>query len=141
MFERFGEMGDWRELDTLAKNLWKEGDKESLKTLCEENGLDIRDIEDAAADEVELYITPTMAAQGRLAVEEKETKIPKDAARVIYGMARTMATDPHEAQIFLKKGKRLDDVWKKLKAMAKGNNGCACGTDRDLQKLIREVYA
>lgn len=141
MFEKFGEMESYTELDTLAKNLLKEGDRESLEAMCKENGLDIQDIDDAVADGVELYVTPTMAAMGRLAAEEKETKIPKDAARIIFGMARTMAADPHEAQIFLKKGKRLDDVWKKLKAKARGNDGCACGTDRDLKNLIREVYA
>ena len=144
MFEKFGEMGSWEELNTLAKNLWNEGDKDGLRTMCKENGLDYQDMEDAAEDGIELFVTPTMAAMGRLKIEEKETKIPKEAAGIIFGMARAMASDPKTAPMFLARGKRLDGVWKKLEDIARknksGNSGVACGTDRDLQKLIRENY-
>jgi hypothetical protein len=144
MFEKFGEMGSWQELNELAKNLWKEGDEESLKTLCKENGIDYQDVKEAAEDGVELYITPTMAAMGRIAVEEKESKIPDGAKGVIYGMAKLIVTDPHTAPKLIVKGKRLDGVWKKLRDEAeknkKGNVGVACGTDRELKKIILDYY-
>lgn len=144
MFDKFGEMGSWQELNELAKNLWKEGDEESLKTLCKENGIDYQDVKEAAEDGVELYITPTMAAMGRITVEEKESKIPAEAKEVIYGMAKLIVTDPHTAPKLIVKGKRLDGVWKKLRDIAeknkKGNVGVACGTDRELKKIIMDYY-
>lgn len=137
-------MGSWQELNELAKNLWKEGDEESLKTLCKENGIDYQDVKEAAEDGVELYITPTMAAMGRITVEEKESKIPAEAKEVIYGMAKLIVTDPHTAPKLIVKGKRLDGVWKKLRDIAeknkKGNVGVACGTDRELKKIIMDYY-
>ena len=143
MFEKFGEM-DYQELDTLAHNLWNEGDKESLQTLCKENGLEYSDIEDAAADGVTMFITPTMAALGRLKVEREESKMPEHAKVVIFGMAETMAADPSHSTMFTMKGKRLETVWKTMEDMARknrsGGSGCVCGTDRDLSKMIVENY-
>lgn len=145
MFEKFGEMGSWQELDELAKNLAKEGDRESLETMCRENGLDVVDIDDAVEDGVTVYVTPTMAAMGRIKVQEENSTIPKHARKIIYDAARMIASSPENAAIVMHKGKRIDDVWKKLEDIAKknktGNTGCACGTDRDLIKLIMEVLA
>ena len=141
MFEKFGEMGSWQELDELAKNLYKEGDKEALEIFCAENGLDIEDIEEAAADGVELFVTPTTAAMGRLKVEQEADK---NAISVLYDAARAMLMNPHMAPMFLKKDKRLADVYQELRRMAeknrKGNVGVACGTDRELMEIIRKYY-
>lgn len=141
MFEKFGEMGSWEELNELAKNLVAEGDMESLRVFCDENGLDIEDIKDAAADKVELLVTPTMAAAGRIKVEEKnDKKTPK----VLYTMARMIASDPHKAPVFITKGKTVAGVYKVLEEMAKksrnGNVGIACGTDRELEKIMMDYY-
>lgn len=143
MFKRFGEMESYTEMDILAKNLLKEGDREGLEAMCKENGLDIRDIDDAVEDGVELYITPTMAAMGRIKVQEENSKIPEQPRKIIYDMARMIASSQEKAAMFMRKGKRIDNVWKKLEDIArknrKGNAGFACGTDRDLVKLIMEV--
>lgn len=141
MFEKFGEMGSWEELNELAKNLVAEGDMESLRVFCDENGLDIEDIKDAAADKVELFVTPTMAAAGRIKVEEKnDKKTPK----VLYTMARMIASDPHKAPMFITKGKSIAGVYKVLEKMAQknrnGNVGVACGTDRELEKIMMDYY-
>ena len=40
MWERFGEFNTAEEINELAVNLRKEGDRESLKVLARENGLD-----------------------------------------------------------------------------------------------------
>jgi hypothetical protein len=145
MFEKFGEMESYTELDALAKNLLKEGDRVSLEAMCKENGLDIQDIDDAVADGVELYVTPTMAAMGRIKVQEEESKIPEQPRKIIYDVARMIAAAPENVMKVMGKGKRIDDVWKKLEDMAKknktGNVGCACGTDRYLVRLIMEVLA
>ena len=39
MFDKFGEMGSYEEINELAANLLKEGDKEGLKTMASENGI------------------------------------------------------------------------------------------------------
>ena len=141
MFEKFGEMGSWQELNELAKNLMKEGDMESLQVFCKENGLDIEDIKDAAADGVELFVTPTTAAAGRLkAEEESDGSTPK----CLYTMARMIAADPHNAPMFVKKGKNVKGVFKKLEDIARKNKsgsvGVACGTDRELAEIIMNYY-
>ena len=142
MFEKFGEMGSHRELDELAKNLWREGDRESLTVLCKENGLDYQDIEDAAEDGIELWITPTMAAIGRIRAEEEQA--PGDTPKILFEMARVMAADPKTAPVFMTKGKSVRGVYKHLESIArknrKGNMGVACGTDRELTEIILSCY-
>ena len=39
MFEKFGEMSSYTEINELAANLLQEGDLESLKELAKENGI------------------------------------------------------------------------------------------------------
>lgn len=77
MFEKFGEMSSYKEINTLAENLSNEGDLESLRAMAEENGI--------PGDYVELYINgdipylcdiPT-AAIGKLDIECKDLK-PKE---------------------------------------------------------------
>ena len=40
MFEKFGEMSSYKEINELAANLLQEGDIDSLKELAKENGID-----------------------------------------------------------------------------------------------------
>ena len=101
MFEKFGEM-DYQELDTLAHNLWNEGDKESLKVLCEENGLDYLDMEDAAENEITCWVTPMMAALGKLKVEEKVLK-SKGIMNDWISYIRVQVTEDPQMQIAVKK--------------------------------------
>ena len=39
MFEKFGEMNSYQEINELAENQFNEGDMESLKAMAEENGI------------------------------------------------------------------------------------------------------
>lgn len=39
MFERFGELESYKEINTLAENLFNEGDELSLYALAKENGI------------------------------------------------------------------------------------------------------
>ena len=39
MFERFGELESYKEINTLAENLFNEGDELSLYALGKENGI------------------------------------------------------------------------------------------------------
>lgn len=77
MFERFGEMGSYKEINELAENLFNEGDFESLRELAAENGI--------LGDFVEMYIEGQLpelcdaqtAAIGKIDMECRELK-PKE---------------------------------------------------------------
>lgn len=74
MFDRFGEFDSAEEINELAVNLRKEGDKESILELAEENGID-REIAKAFIDGDILYLCDDMmAAIGKINVETKELK-------------------------------------------------------------------
>ena len=77
MFDKFGEMGSYKEINELAENLFNEGDMASIKAMAKENGI--------PKDYVKLYIngeTPELcdaltAAIGKLDVESNALK-PKE---------------------------------------------------------------
>jgi len=39
MFDKFGEMDSYKEINTFAENLFNEGDIESLRNMATENGI------------------------------------------------------------------------------------------------------
>ena len=41
MFDKFGEMDTFGEINELAENLFNEGDTASIKTMAKENGIDL----------------------------------------------------------------------------------------------------
>lgn len=53
MFDKFGEMSSYKEINILAENLFNEGDIKSLKEMAKENGI--------AEDFVELYLSGDIA--------------------------------------------------------------------------------
>ena len=72
MFDKFGEMSSYKEINTLAENLFNENDIKSLKEMAKENGI--------AEDFVELYLSGDIielcdaetAAYGKIDVEVAE---------------------------------------------------------------------
>lgn len=77
MFEHFGNMGSYEEINELAENLFNEGDIESLRVMAQENGI--------PQDLVELYLDGQLmqlcdaetAAIGKIDMECRELK-PKE---------------------------------------------------------------
>lgn len=74
MFDKFGELDSYKELNELAENLFNEGDLDGIRTLAKENG-----IEEFAGPYIEGEI-PTLcdaetAAVGKLIVEAKALKL------------------------------------------------------------------
>ena len=75
MFDKFGEMSSYKEINTLAENLFNENDIESLKEMAKENGI--------TEDFVELYLSGDImelcdaetAAYGKIDVEVKNLKL------------------------------------------------------------------
>ncbi len=141
MFDKFGEFDSAEELNKAAEGLRNEGDRESLIELAKENGIDPEDAEDYFSGEMEKLAGNRLAAIARLKVEKKASSIPDMARDVIYGMAMLMAAESdQDAARFMRKGARIDGVWKIMEDMARdnkqGNVGFACGTDLDLRKMI-----
>ena len=75
MYDKFGEMSSYKEINELAENLMNEGDIESLREMAKENGI--------PEDFVELYLEGDIpdlcdaltAAVGKLEVEAADLKL------------------------------------------------------------------
>lgn len=77
MFERFGEMNSYQEINELAENLFNEGDMESLKAMAEENGITADFVEMFCAGDLPALCDPMTAALGKIEVESAELQ-PKE---------------------------------------------------------------
>ena len=141
MFDKFGEFNGLEELNRAAAGLKEEGDRAGLLALAEENGIEREDAVDYWNGDAKSFATGNTAALGRIHVLKKESKIPKEASTVIYGMAETMCVGDEAVQRqIMKKGARLDTIWKHMEDLARKNKqgscGVACGTDADLRRMI-----
>lgn len=142
MFDKYGEMNH-EEINKAAAGFLAEGDLDSIKGLAFENGLDPDDAEDFIRGDVHELTNARLAAYGRLRIETEEEEDGPIA--VIRQMTQAMiADDLSFAEKVTRKGKRLKDVYKRMEEEArkkkKGGSACICGTDRDLQKRIRDYY-
>ena len=107
MFEKYGEMNSWKEINELAENLFNEGDMESLKEMAKENGIQ--------GDVVELYLQGEIpelcdrltAALGKIDIETAELE-PKEIMEdwVEYLRGQCMENELVASQV-RKKGKSL----------------------------------
>lgn len=107
MFERFGEMDSYKEINELAENLFNEGDMQSIRELAKENGIP----EDFVAMYLEGMIPElcdsTTAAVGKLDAEAKELKLKGlmlDWVEYIKGLCMDEVMIAHQVR---KKGKSL----------------------------------
>lgn len=74
MFDKFGEMESAAQINELATNLRTEGDRNSIKSLAEENGID-EEVANAFIDGIIPFLCDDMsAALGKLSIEAKEVK-------------------------------------------------------------------
>lgn len=77
MFERFGEMNSFQEINELAENLFNEGDIGSLKAMAAENGIPAGFVEMFCSGDLPALCDATTAALGKIEVEAAEVK-PKE---------------------------------------------------------------
>ena len=77
MFEKFGEMSSYTEINELAKNLLEEGDLDSLKEMAKENGIPDDYVEMYLEDAIPTLCDATTAAIGKIDMECAELK-PRD---------------------------------------------------------------
>lgn len=144
MFDKFGEFNSAAELNAAAKGFMDEGDYESLYALAEENG-----IEQETVDDYMDYVTPELAsvyeaAAGKITAEAqavgKDTAIQqpvKQALPYVAQMLRVMLFDEGEAlaAAVRQKGKTVAGI-----VQIMFDTRCACGTDKQLQDIIRAYY-
>ncbi len=149
MFKKFGEFNSAEELNAAAAGFAAEGDMESLKALAEENGIDLENAEDLANGDIPELCMPLEAAYGRLTAEEKEVSSrparEKAVIMVIIDQIRAMCSDDEIVPRIMLKGKRAAEIYEVMRdAAGKHRNGnqpvCVCGTDRDLERMIRSYY-
>ncbi len=107
MFEKFGEMSSYKEINELAKNLFNEGDTESIRVMAKENGIQNDFVEMYLQGDIPVLCDPLTAALGKIDVEVKELK-PKEIMEdwVEYLRGQCMENEILAYQV-RKKGKSL----------------------------------
>lgn len=107
MFDKFGEFDSYKEINTLADNLFNEGDRESIKVMAKENGIMKDDVLEYLEGTTPALCDPLMAAIGKLEVECADLK-PKGIMEdwVEYIKGQCMENDLMSIQV-RRKGKTL----------------------------------
>ena len=107
MFDKFGEMNSYTEINELAANLLQEGDLDSLKELAKENGIPDDYVEMYLEEAIPSLCDSTSAAIGNIDVECMKLK-PKelmlDWVEYIKGLCMENEMIAHQVR---KKGKTL----------------------------------
>ena len=77
MFDKFGELNSYTEINELAENLFNEGDEKSLREMAEENGIQKEYVDMYLQGELPALCDQLTAALGKIDIEVKELK-PKE---------------------------------------------------------------
>lgn len=77
MFDKFGEMDSYKEINELANNLLKEGDTESIKVMAKENGIPEEFANLFIEGAIPCICDAMTAAHGKIELECRELK-PKE---------------------------------------------------------------
>lgn len=107
MFDKFGEMNSYKEINELADNLFNEGDQESLKEMAKENGIMQEFVEMYLQGDISVLCDPLTAALGKIDVEAEELKpkeIMEDWVEYLRGQCMENEILAHQVR---KKGKSL----------------------------------
>lgn len=107
MFERFGEFDSAEEINETAVNLRKEGDRESIRVLAAENGIE-EEIVNVFLEGELLYLCDEMtAALGKLQVEAKEARCAEIMEDWLSYIKVQCLDHPEVARAVRRKGKSL----------------------------------
>ena len=107
MFDKFGELDSFKEINELAENLAKEGDTESLKAMAGENGIQKDFMEMYLRGDIPVLCDPLTAALCKIDIEAEELK-PEEIMEdwVEYLRGQCMENEILAGQV-RKKGKSL----------------------------------
>lgn len=107
MFEKFGELDSYAEINELAENLYNEGDIDSLKDMAKENGIQQSFVEMYLQGELPVLCDALTAALGKIELEAEELKaeeIMEDWVEYLKGQCLENEALAHQVR---KKGKSL----------------------------------
>ena len=107
MFDKFGEMNSFGEINELAENLFNEGDSTSLYEMAKENGIDKEYVDMYLAGDIPALCDALTAALGKIDAEVAELKpkeIMEDWAEYLRGQCMENETLAFNVR---KKGKSL----------------------------------
>jgi len=107
MFDKFGELNSYKEINELAENLFNEGDIGSLKAMAEENGIAEEFVELYCNAELPELCDETTAAVGKIEVEAGDLK-PKEIMADWVEYLKAQCMEDGELSIHVRqKGKSL----------------------------------
>lgn len=75
MFDKFGELDSYTEINELAENLFNEGDIDSLRAMAKENGIEEEIVEIYLSMEIPELCDPMTAALGKIEIESADLKL------------------------------------------------------------------
>ena len=131
MWDRFGELDSYQEINELAQNLFNEGDTDSLKAMAKENGIGNDFVAMYVDGDIPELCDPLTAALGKIEVEEKELK-PREIMEdwVEYLRGQCMEREDMACAV-RKKGKSLKGC---IAALLKWSFGNQQAVDTDIIK-------
>lgn len=131
MWDRFGEMDRYQDINELAQNLFNEGDLDSLKAMAAENGIAKDFVDMYLAGDIPEICDPLTAALGKIDVEVAELKpkeIMEDWVEYLRGQCLESELMAYAAR---KKGKSLKGCIAELLKWSFGNQQTV---DKDIIK-------
>jgi hypothetical protein len=147
MFEKFGELNSFGEINELAENLFNEGDTESLKAMAKENGIQSDFVDMYLQGEIPVLCDQLTAALGKIDVEVAELK-PKEIMEdwVEYLRGQCMENELLAFNV-RKKGKSLKGCIAALLMWSFKNQQTvdkdiikAAGVADDISQLVEKFY-
>ena len=137
MFDKFGEFDSADEMNRAAAAQRKEGDNEAILAIAEENGIDREDAMDFIDGCVADFVTPLMAAYGKLDIEAKELKPYEIMEDWLQYIKLRCAEEPEMAVAVRRKGKSLKGC---IAAMLEWSMKNQRPVDSEILKAVRINY-
>ncbi|XBX07044.1 hypothetical protein QMP26_02260 [Enterocloster clostridioformis] len=137
MFDKFGEFDSADEMNRAAAAQRKEGDDEAILAIAEENGIDREDAMDFIDGCVAAFVTPLMAAYGKLDIEAKELKPYEIMEDWLQYIKLRCAEEPEMAVAVRRKGKSLKGC---IAALLEWSMKSQRPVDSEILKLVRINY-
>lgn len=137
MFDKFGEFDSADEMNRAAAAQRKEGDNEAILAIAEENGIDREDAMDFIDGCVAAFVTPLMAAYGKLDIEAKELNPYEIMEDWLQYIKLRCAEEPEMAVAVRRKGKSLKGCIAALLEWSMKNQR---PVDNEILKAVRINY-
>ena len=137
MFDKFGEFDSADEMNRAAAAQRKEGANEAILAIAEENGIDKEDAMDFIDGCVAAFVTPLMAAYGKLDIEAKELNPYEIMEDWLQYIKLRCAEEPEMAVAVRRKGKSLKGC---IAAMLEWSMKNQRPVDNEILKAVRINY-